>query len=403
MREHNRAIKLNNYQLVALQGETSSVAYTVIDRRTGLQPALVCLWADHLARVVRPNSAKSYLRDIVIFLEWVEARDICLAERFARLEGLYQSELIALGDHLERRRDGTVAGASTINRRFAAIADFICFHMERYLERCHDSLAKSERAIRRIKKIQKSISRLRKNQAEVSLDEESARALSEVELKRIIDIAHPERPNNPFKSYALRIRNFCMLLVSIECLLRRSELALLEMDDLELSYTPTIRVKKPSDKNSKACKDGASIKTRGRLVPISRALAEWLSIYVDDMRQDLKRKGVASASLFLSERTGKRISTATANAYLQKISKAYENAHGEPIRLHAHMLRVTGATLLKKSAEESLSAERVFSKHMEIQDLMAYVGGWAPRSAMPKHYSRAALADKVRSIKNAKK
>lgn len=388
---------------MAFRQVDNSLAYTLIDRRTGLQSGLICTWSAYLTRVLRPNSARDYLRDVALLLEWAEDKGISLAERFARLEGLSQSEIAAIGSLLATNGDGGPASANTFNRRLAAVAEFIGFHMERYLERCNGSISKSELAVRRIKRIEKTLARMKKSQAEVSLDEKPTRALASQELERLISIAHPSSDKNPFRSDVIRHRNFCMLLVSIEGLLRRSELALMEVDDFESSHSPTIRIKKPSNVNLYVCRDSASLKTRGRLVPISANLSHWLETYVSEKRHQLKKRGILSNALFLSEKSGRRISTSTVNEYLRRLSEAYKKAYGERIDLHSHMLRVTGATLLKMAADENISHEAVFSKYMETQEILSYVGGWSRTSRMPKHYSRQATADKVERIRNAKK
>ena len=56
----------------------------------------------------------------------------------------------------------------------------------------------------------------------------------------------------------------------LETLARRGEVVLIELDDVDLGPSPTIRIKRPSDINRERRLDGASLKTRGADSPHNR-------------------------------------------------------------------------------------------------------------------------------------
>lgn len=371
---------------------------TLIDTRTGLQPVLISLWADHLCSSCRPNTARAYLRDVILLLDWAEEMKISLADRFRSLQGLKKHEVRLLVKKYEFKADGSVVKASTYNRRIISTINFVNFHMERYLELASKTVAESVVLIRRIEKIIKYFAKLMKAESEIGLDEIPTATIPDLVLERLLQIAHPDSENNPYRIEALKIRNYCMLRASIECLLRRSELVLLELNDFEDSTTPTLRIKKPSEKNLLSNKDSASIKTHGRVLPISRETASWLQVYVEEARPLLRARRRASISLFISLRSGKRLSSNSANSYLKPLEKKYFELHNEELRIHSHMLRVTGSNHKKRISEEKLSDIPGLSRYMEVNEVMTYSGGWSPTSRMPRHYARDSIAAKSRSM-----
>lgn len=393
---------MKNHKLMSFTTPAGSTAYTLIDVRTGLQPALVCIWADYLKKVVRSNSMRDYLKDVAILLEWAERRKIHLEIRFASLDVFNLSEMSSLFDVMTYKENGEKVGPNTFNRRIASISDFIFFHLERYLERLTVTYDKYQMYEKRIGKIKKQFGRMKKGEAELALSVNPTNEITREQLDRLMKIASPDSELNPFKTDAIKYRNFCMFLASIECALRRSELVLLEVDDFEAALYPTMRIKKPSKANISSCKDCASLKTRGRLVPISNNLSHWIQLYMGEYRVAFRKKGVVSSSLFLSERTGRRISAATANSYLKKLSSSYSAIYGEKIRLHAHMLRVTGVVLLREAAEVGFGEDAPLSKQMAVREALSYVGGWSPNSDMPRHYTRQSILRKIEKFRDEK-
>lgn len=388
---------MGNYLLRSVRTPQRPEFQTLIDTRTGLQPVLISLWADHLSVACRPNTARAYLRDIIHFLDWAERMNISLPTRFQSLQGLKRHEIRLLVQEYEGKADGSPAKASTYNRRIISTINFVSFHMERYIEIASKPTAESVVLNRRIDKITKYFTKLMKSDAEIGLEENPTATISEIMLERLLEIAHPDSENNPYSTEALRVRNYCMILVSIECLLRRSELVLLELSDFEDTASPTLRIKKPSEKNLLSNKDRASIKTYGRVLPLSRETASWLQIYVEEARSTLRARRRASSSLFVSQRTGRRLSSPSANIYLKPLEEKYFELHGEEIRLHSHMLRVTGSNHKKKTTEEKHSDMPGLSKYMEVNEVMTYSGGWSPTSKMPMHYARDSIASKAKS------
>lgn len=117
---------MDRYKLVTVMMPADPPLYTLIDIRTGLQPILISLWAEHLRQIARPNSAKSYLKDIAIFLEWCEEKHIDLSDKFSNLELPRPDELSSfIEEKLKYRKHGGEYKSSTINRRIISTREFI--------------------------------------------------------------------------------------------------------------------------------------------------------------------------------------------------------------------------------------------------------------------------------------
>ncbi len=374
--------------------------YTLVDMRTGLQPILISLWAEHLRQTVRPNTAKSYLKDIKIFLGWCEEKKLDLGYKFSNLELPRPDELSNfIEEKIKYKNDGAEYKSSTINRRIVSTREFINFSFSRYLDWSKINSSQHNSACKALARLNKRTTQNMKSGAEVGLDEEATKEINPSELQIIRDILKPGSDNNPFRSKKIQLRNYCMFELSLECLLRRSEAVLLELSDFENTDNPTIRIKQPPLKLSMAAKDGASIKTKGRVMPIDVNLARWLQTYIEDSRIHFLKKGIITTALFLSEKTGRRISTTTANSYLKRVEEVYLKIHKKKILLHAHMLRVTGATMIRRGIESKLRSQEPMSSHVSTHELLRYAGGWGERSKEPGRYSKEAIIERIRQTR----
>jgi integrase len=177
----------------------------------------------------------------------------------------------------------------------------------------------------------------------------------------------------------------------LETLARRGEVVLIELNDVDLGPSPTIRIKRPSDINRERRKDGASLKTRGREVPISASLAASLNEYISDHRAKLLKPRRPCTALFVSSRDGRRLSARTVNTVLRTVAACL----GLPkfsTRIHPHGLRSTGANIARKRFENSGAPS------INVKDALAYLGGWSPNSESVQQYSRQAISDRLGEI-----
>jgi len=193
------------------------------------------------------------------------------------------------------------------------------------------------------------------------------------------------------------VRNFALIALALETFARRSELVLLETTDLDLGYEPTVTIKKPTTVNQLKRRDGASMKTRGRIIPISLELASVLRFYLDHVRDEFLIPKRPTTSLFLSSRDGRRIAAMSLNHILKKVSQIPEIKQ-LGVRIHPHGLRSTGATEIRRK----IDANGVSSGIM-MEEVLSYLGGWVSGSPMVRRYTKTALSEKLGAMVRGKK
>ena len=361
--------------------------------RKGLPILLPNLWIDELCISARPNTVESYLRDILIIYNWATSELINLDERFKSLRGLSNSELSALAFALcTTKVSKNPASRATCVRRLESVKNFIRFAFDHHIENIRPCLADQAQAekncVNQIKKLSKKINHF----VNLSPEPRSSSNLSTTDLDTIESIINPDSPFNPFKEQRVRIRNYCLFLVAIETFARRSEIVLLEFTDVELSDQPTITIKHPSAANRSKRRDGASLKTKGRVIPISLELANLLGDYIDKVRKDFLFPRRPTTALFLSTKDGRRLSANTFNQILTKISR-HPNSDNVSNRIHPHGLRATGANILRRKIK--LAGK---SSGVDLVESMSYLGGWVQDSPMVRQYTRTALSESLGSL-----
>ena len=208
--------------------------------------------------------------------------------------------------------------------------------------------------------------------------------VAEATLQALSKIFGAEEDLNPFGDPLLRVRNQTIFHVLLETFARTSEVVLLQLTDLELSRDPYILLRGAARKVATQRKDGASLKTRARAIPISEQLSALLRYYLEHVRPRLIRKNRPTLSVFVSGRDGRRISTKTINRMLvEAASKA-----GVSERIHPHGIRASGLTAFRRQVAPAMN-------HREFSECITFVGGWSPDSTMPMHYTSQAISQRV--------
>lgn len=360
--------------------------YLVLD---GFPLIIPNLWIDELGLSARPNTLESYLRDIALIYKWGAENNVSIEDRLERLKGFSSFETRVIAQELCTTRNGDPASSSTCTRRLAAIRSFLEFGFEYFIELKRTTLLEQAQAE---KNKNKQIRRLTKQilfASNATRYPTPSTDLTDQELEVIETIIHPESASNPFRSPQIKLRNYCIFHVLLETLSRRGELVLIEVSDIEFGSKPTIRIKEPSIVNKNRRRDGASLKFRGRTVPISSKLAELLERYIEEVRDDFLYPRRPSTALFLSKADGRRLSSHTINQLLKKLSQLPEVVALKK-RIHPHGLRATAANIARKKITK---AGR--SSGLEIQEAISYLGGWAQDSPMVQQYTRSTISERL--------
>ncbi|MDO3384530.1 hypothetical protein QWI17_01620, partial [Gilvimarinus sp. SDUM040013] len=141
---------------------------------------------------------------------------------------------------------GAGASQSTCTRRLEAVKSFIDFSFEHYVELNRLGLLEQSQAeknkAKNLRNLQKKITKIA-YQSEPPLPATPLDSGGQALFKGVLS---PDDFRNPFQSKQIQARNYCLFLVMLETLARRGEVVLIELDDVDLGPSPTIRIKRPS-------------------------------------------------------------------------------------------------------------------------------------------------------------
>lgn len=357
----------------------------------GVPQALPTLWVDGLASCLRANTVEAYLRDLKILYEVAEKEGFPIEERMAELRGFSPRELQIVASSMAKTSGGRPASKSTCVRRTETLKGFIRFAFEHYKASKELSLLEQAQADRNAERQCKFLAKRLRVEGNVGSGPRRSVSLTPVEMSLVEGVISPSSPLNPFKSPPIRFRNYCLIRLMYATAMRRAEVVLLEMDDVFLNGSPTIRVKKPTNLAQRKRRDGASMKTVGREIPISYELAGLLEIYRDRWRQENFNATAPSSAFFISSRDGRRLSAYSINKVFETVQEVAATL-GLEKRFHPHGMRSTAVDEIRRKV-----AAEGHGGTSALHDALAYVGGWSHRSPMIAHYTRASISERLAS------
>ncbi|WP_051534365.1 tyrosine-type recombinase/integrase [Deefgea rivuli] len=358
----------------------------------GLPLILPNLWIDDLGMTARENTLNAYLRDLKIMYEWAVENGISIENRIRSLKGFSRPELRKIANLLTTKNNGEICSKSTIYRRIQSIQSFIGYAFDHFIE-----IDKVPILVQQLVEKNKSfqLNRLEKlmmARANNGPASKPSTDLSSSEIEIIESVLHPASELNPFVEKNVKFRNYCIFLILMETLARRSELVLIEIDDLTLGPNPTVTIKAPSVASKIRRRDGASMKTMGRTVPLSEKVALAMTVYIENCRESFILPRRPSKALFLSQKDGKRLSSNTLNQIFRKIQESPEvKMLGR--RIHPHGIRSSAANHARRKIQNNEKAN-----DLEMREALSYLGGWTQNSRMIERYTRSAISERLRSF-----
>lgn len=222
------------------------------------------------------------------------------------------------------------------------------------------------------------------------------RALPDVTLLDLLQVAQPESERNPFVDQRVRERNWLIVNLLLLCGLRRGEMLLLVVDSLKRDVEPTtgeitywLDVTSTEEEDERAYRPSIKTLDSHRQVPISAELAELYEHYVGEVRIEGPH-----AFLLTSER-GLALSAESVTKMFEVLTTALSDEALEKYRIQSrgkrhispHDMRHTCAT-----ARYSLFMGSGADKELTLQRMRAFFG-WSVTSKMPELYAHAAIKD----------
>lgn len=369
----------------------------LIKQRTGIRPyllqravptVLANLWIGSLSE--KDNTRDAFARDARILYHYFSSMAVDLESRLVNLKSITKNEVVGAVELLCVRNGRSLARA-TCTRRLEAIRSLLRSVQDHLLST--QDLTKDELHGVSVyfSAVERRFASAFKKHINRGASSVHSRVLSEEEIELIHLIMHPKSELNPFRSYAIRVRNYCILRVAFAAAPRRSELVLMETTDLDLSGSPTISVKRPTPRVIGQRRDRSALKTQTKSLPLSSELASLLATYLDSCRPELIGKGRVSTALFPSTADGKRLSGSSINRLFSRVADVI--GAEAAFRLHPHGLRATSTTMQRKRLQ---SIEAISDSDLLLA--LSYHGGWAPDSQSVQLYTRLAIQERVERL-----
>ncbi|WP_034391621.1 tyrosine-type recombinase/integrase [Comamonas thiooxydans] len=347
------------------------------------------LWVNEHVSASRPNTAEAYLRDVALVYETAALKSISIKTRLSSLQGFSTKEIRIIARALSRTKTGSTASKATCDRRAESMQSFLQYGFEYFKQVKALNLIEQAQADKN-KNYQYRLLRKRINEEKnKGKGPNYATELNKKEIAIIDYVMNPISELNPFKDHRVRVRNYCIFRILYSTGIRRSELVLLELNDVNLGGSPSITIRSPSVSNKSKRRDGASLKTLGRELPITLELAQELEIYQDIWRPQFSWPKRPSPALLLSSKDGRRLCTNTINQIFESLNKV-PVIRNMGKRIHPHGLRATGMNEIRRKIQKSEKGN-----DPALHEALAYVGGWVYGSPMVSHYTRAAISENL--------
>lgn len=225
------------------------------------------------------------------------------------------------------------------------------------------------------------------------------RALPDVTVTNLLDVARPSHSQNPFSRVAIQWRNWLILNLLLLCGLRRGEALLLQVTSLNSDVDPTsgtiiywLDVTNTEDEEEDLRHTRPSIKTEAshRQIPVPGVLAELWEHYVSH-----HRVSDDAHNFLLTSRDGHPLSAESITKLLASMSRClskkalqrFEKRTGGKRQVSAHDLRHTCATV-----RYAMFIGAGNDRELALQRMRAFFG-WSINSQMPEIYARASIQD----------
>ena len=266
--------------------------------------------------------------------------------------------------------------AQTKSIRLMYIRDYFAWLVRRKLL-CSDSRQPSYQALSEIARhVVGQLSARIPSPAAIN-DLDARQGLSDEERARIVEVTHPDSPENPWKNEHVRIRNQLIVQWLMQLGLRKGEFLGIRLEDISLR-AGEVTVARRADDPVETRKNAPNTKGKARLLALGDGLAELTRAYVHGPRRAIEgaRK---NPFLVVATGTGEPLSMAAVSKLFVELRR---KVPGLPEELCPHVLRHTWNDGFSKFADESdMSPE-------DEEKIRKQQMGWSDHSKMAVVYTR---------------
>ncbi|MGO1690935.1 MAG: tyrosine-type recombinase/integrase [Halomonas sp.] len=213
------------------------------------------------------------------------------------------------------------------------------------------------------------------------------KGLTALERDRLLEVMHPESAENPFADESIKLRNYIILLLGLDMGLRRSEMLLIKIGDIQW-HSRQLSLVNLEDESIDPRAMAPQFKTHERMLVMSDDLYEAISQYESKYRYRKTHKGSSQARkhpfLLVAHRRneGKPMSIKALDGVFPRVGEvAPELTH-----IHPHILRHDSVYTMLESMREELEKLTPEDRTTQVQKTLTWMFGWSPESNMPGLY-----------------
>jgi len=205
--------------------------------------------------------------------------------------------------------------------------------------------------------------------------------------KRLMDVIHPDSPENPWRNPEVRIRNRIFILMMLVLGARKGELLLTRIKDVNFQSNELLIRRFPDDPDDPRFYE-PNTKIRDRILPFEDDLAALIEDYILKIRNKAPGAG-RHDFLFTATGTGLPLSLAG----VTKVFKTLRNKISDlPDNLTSHVLRHTWNDRFSEMMEQNNVYEA------EEKKLRSYLMGWSEFSGMASTYTKRYVRKKATKV-----
>lgn len=213
------------------------------------------------------------------------------------------------------------------------------------------------------------------------------KGMSKEELERLLSVIAPDSPENPWRNMHVRRRNQLIFLWLLKLGLRKSELLVVRLDDLDFQSNEVLIARRPDNPEDPRA-DLPNTKTRDRLLTMDPQLADLTRTYILNERRQLAGAR-RHPFLIVATRTGAPLTRAAVNKLFVELRT---KVPGLPDELSPHVLRHTWNDKFSELMDEK-GVTPELEERLRIQQM-----GWSERSKAAATYTRRHIERKAKEV-----